>query len=100
MDMPFPLPVTWFAALVAYILIWWTMLFAILPLGVRTAQDAINDGEKTDALGRQVPSAPLSFNLRKVVIMNSLVSAAAWLVYLFAAANDYFGLYEFLRGPE
>lgn len=93
------LPVTWFAALVAYILIWWTMLFAILPWGVRTAQDAMNAGEAVDDFGRQVPSAPLSVSLRRIAWRTTWVSFLVWLFYLFAAANDYFGAYEILRQP-
>ncbi len=30
----------WFTGLVVYVLIWWTVLFAVLPIGTRPVEDA------------------------------------------------------------
>jgi predicted secreted protein len=60
----------WFTGVVLYVLIWWTVLFAILPLGTRPVEDP------DDATGwRGAPERPQL--LRKVVI-TTLVAAAVW----------------------
>jgi predicted secreted protein len=61
-----------FSAIVVYLLIWWTALFAILPIGTRPdpAGDASSGG------WRGTPERPLL--LRKIVA-TTLVSAVLWL---------------------
>ena len=55
--------------LAVYFIIWWVVLFAVLPFGVRTQAEA----------GSVVPgtpeSAPHDFRLLKVVIWTTIVSA-------------------------
>lgn len=61
-----------------YFIIWWTVLFAVLPIGVRTQDEA----------GEVVPgtpgSAPAKFRLLRVVLLNTLIAsivfAGVWLV--------------------
>ena len=61
-----------------YFIIWWMVLFAVLPIGVRTQEEA----------GEVVPgtpeSAPAVFRLLRVVALNTLVAAVVfvgvWLV--------------------
>lgn len=63
-------------AIAIYIVLWWTVLFAVLPIGVRT------QGED----GRVVPgtpeSAPTTPRLVRVALLTTLIStllfAAAW----------------------
>ena len=49
-----------------YLLIWWTMLFTVLPLGVTRHQE---DGRGFDA------GAPAKPDLKKKIIINTVVSA-------------------------
>ena len=60
----------WFTAIVLYLLIWWTTLFAVLPFGTRPVPEA-------DGLTgwRGLPERPRI--LRKVVI-TTLVAAVLW----------------------
>lgn len=55
-------------ALALYFIIWWTVLFAVLPFGVRTQEDA----------GEVVPgtpeSAPAKLQLAKTALITTLVS--------------------------
>ena len=61
----------WFTGCVLYSLIWWTVLFAVLPVGTRPVADA------DDATGwRGAPERPLL--LRKVVA-TTLISGVVWL---------------------
>ena len=62
---------TWFTALVVYILVWWVTLFAILPLWV-TPSEPDDPGYAAGA-----PRHPLL--LRKAIV-TTLVAALIWLV--------------------
>ncbi|HTI83767.1 MAG TPA: DUF1467 family protein [Acetobacteraceae bacterium] len=60
----------WFTGVVLYVLIWWTALFAVLPIGTRPVEEA------DEATGwRGAPQKPQL--LRKVVI-TTLVAAVVW----------------------
>jgi len=61
-------------AIAIYVVIWWTVLFAILPIGVRTQGE---DGAVVPGTPESAPSAP---RLVRVVVITTLVSGA-----LFAA---------------
>ena len=59
-----------------YVVIWWTVLFAVLPIGVRTQGE---DGAIVPGTPESAPSAP---RLLRVVLLTTLISAlvfaAAW----------------------
>lgn len=60
----------WFTGVVLYILIWWTALFAVLPIGTRPVEDA------DEATGwRGAPQRP---QLLRKVIITTLVAAVVW----------------------
>lgn len=71
-----------FTGLAIYMTIWWTALFAILPLGVRShAEMGIDKGDGGD------PGAPVNPNLKRKFITTTWVSAVVfallWLVVHF-----------------
>ena len=66
---------TWFSAFAVFFIIWWTVLFAMLPLGLKT-QDEDNDV----TLGT-VPSAPRGPHMLKVVMRTTLVSLAICAIF-------------------
>jgi predicted secreted protein len=59
-----------------YVILWWTVLFAVLPIGVRTQGE---DGRVVPGTPESAPSTP---RLVRVVVLTTLVSgllfAAAW----------------------
>ncbi|WP_313618494.1 DUF1467 family protein [Agrobacterium sp.] len=60
-----------------YFVIWWTTLFVVLPIGLRT------QAEEGEVLPGTVASAPARFRGLKVIALNTVVSAAllaAWLL--------------------
>lgn len=67
---------SWTFAFAIYVVIWWTVLFAILPIGVRT------QGEDGDVVPGTPASAPTRPRLLRVVLLTTLVSglvfAACW----------------------
>ena len=68
-------------AVALYIVIWWTLLFAILPWGVRT------QGEAGEVIPGTPHSAPVKPRLLWVVGVNTLVStivfAVTWSVIVY-----------------
>ncbi|MFQ3623796.1 MAG: DUF1467 family protein [Acetobacteraceae bacterium] len=62
---------SWFTGIVVYVLVWWTVLFAVLPFWTRPV---IAPAEKEHFAG--APERPLL--LRKVLV-TSLVAAVVWL---------------------
>ncbi len=65
------------SAIAIYFIIWWTTLFAVLPLGVRTQTDA---GEITPGTE---PGAPVKTNLPRILLVNSAVAALAFVGFYF-----------------
>ena len=56
-------------AIAIYLVIWWTVLFAILPIGVRT------QGEDGTVVPGTPASAPTRPRLLRVALLTTLVSA-------------------------
>lgn len=65
------LTVNWTSILAIYLLVWTLTLFAVLPFGVKTSEEA---GEK--AVKGQADSAPARPMLVKKLLWTTLVSAA------------------------
>ena len=65
-----------------YLTIWWTVLFAVLPLGTKTyAESGIEVTDGGD------PGAPVNPNLKKKFVTTTWVSAVLWLI-LFAVIKS------------
>jgi predicted secreted protein len=56
-------------AIAIYVIIWWTLLFAILPIGVRTQGE---DGQVVPGTPESAPTRP---RLVRVVVLTTVVSA-------------------------
>ncbi len=59
-----------FSAVVVFIIIWWLVFFAMLPIGVTGRWEGEEDGVK----GAD-PGAPVAPNLKKKVIMTTVVAS-------------------------
>ena len=69
----------WFTAFVLFVIIWWTVLFAVLPLGSRSHAEAgthVSDGGD--------PGAPVKPNLKRKALTTTwvavIVTAVIWIV--------------------
>jgi predicted secreted protein len=56
-------------AIAIYIVLWWTVLFAVLPIGVRTQGE---DGSVVPGTPASAPTAP---RLVRVALLTTLISA-------------------------
>lgn len=80
---------SWATGLMVYLVLWWTVLFAVLPLGVRRAE---NPGEGQD---RGAPERP---ELMRKAIITSIVTAVLWLGFYFLHQADVFSFRRLVEG--
>ena len=66
-------------AIAIYVVIWWTVLFAMLPIGVRTSEEA---GEKTSpGTAESAPHLPnLLPKMVATTVVSSIVFAALYVI--------------------
>ncbi|WP_207537043.1 DUF1467 family protein [Sabulicella rubraurantiaca] len=77
----------WFIGFVVYSLIWWTLLFCILPIGVNPEEGSLEEGG-----WRGAPAAP---QLGRKIIWTTILSAVIWLAIYTLIESD---LISFRRG--
>jgi len=65
-------------AIAIYVVLWWTVLFAVLPIGVRT------QGEDGSVVPGTPASAPTTPRLVRVVLLTTLISALIFLGFWIA----------------
>lgn len=71
----------WFLGFVVYALVWWTLLFCVLPVGVRP--DAQGDPEKGGWRG-----TPTQLHLGRKLLGTTLLSAVVWVcIYALVESN-------------
>jgi predicted secreted protein len=79
-------------AIASFFLIWWVVLFAVLPWGIRSQQER---GEVTPGTD---PGAPAIPNLRGKLLWTTLVSAVIFAA-LYAAFAEHLVTFERIVGP-
>ncbi len=72
---------SWATGVMVYIVLWWTVLFAVLPLGVRRVEKP-GAGEEHGA-----PERP---ELRRKAVITSVVAAVLWLGFYVLHRADLF----------
>ena len=77
-------------ALAIYFVIWWTVLFTVLPFGVRTQGEA---GEVVPGTPASAPAAP---RLLRTFAITSVVAAVVFGIVYAAIVYDLFGLGEWI----
>jgi predicted secreted protein len=83
----------WFTGAVLYVLIWWTVLFAVLPFGTRPVSHA-----DSETGWRGVPEQP---HLLRKVIATTVVSTILWGGAMFLINSDWLSFrHGFLAMPE
>ena len=69
---------SWISSAAIFFVIWWTVLFAVLPFGIRNAGEAGTDVEKGNDSG-----APVVHGLRWKMAVTTAISVAVFaLVYM------------------
>lgn len=73
-------------AIALYFIIWWTVLFAVLPIGLRTQDEA---GEVVPGTPSSAPAAP---RLLRLFLINTVVAAAVFAVVWAAVTYKWISL--------
>jgi len=63
-----------FSAFVVFLIIWWVVLFAILPIGVR------GQAEEDDVARGTEPGAPTKANMLWKVKITTIITLVLWLI--------------------
>ena len=71
----------WFTAVVVYVLVWWTVLFAVLPMGTQPVADP------DAATGWR--GAPAQARVGRKLLVTTLVSLAIWGVVVGLIERDW-----------
>jgi predicted secreted protein len=66
----------WTSVLAVYLLIWWLVVFAVIPFGLRTHREL---GE--DLIPGQSHSAPANFRPRRIIAWTTAISTVIMLLY-------------------
>ncbi|MGQ0583612.1 MAG: DUF1467 family protein [Reyranella sp.] len=80
---------SWATGVMVYIVIWWTVLFAVLPLGVRRVEKP-GKGEEHGS-----PERP---ELMRKAVITSAVSAVLWLGFYLLHLADIFSFRRMVDG--
>lgn len=75
----------WISGIAVYIVIWWLVIFMVLPWGVQPVDQS--DVEKGHAA-----SAPLRPRMLRKILITSLISAVLWLVVYAVMASGVISL--------
>ena len=62
----------WFTGLALYLIIWWLVLFVILPIGIR------GQAEEGDIVEGTEPGAPHKLNIKKKFIQTTIAATIVW----------------------
>ncbi len=73
---------SWVEGIVVYVLIWWVVIFAVLPWGVRPAT-------KTEAVPGEMRGAPVWPRLLLKAGVTTLVAAVIWLIIWAIIQSDW-----------
>jgi len=61
-----------FAAFVVWLIIWWLVLFIVLPIGVR------GQAEEGDIVEGSEPGAPHKLNMKRKFIQTTIIATVIW----------------------
>ncbi|MFC4347681.1 DUF1467 family protein [Kordiimonas lipolytica] len=78
--------------ILVYVVAWWLVFFAVLPWGVRSqheTEEGVTEGTE--------PGAPANPNLKKKIIVTSLIAAALTVGYYFVATSGWISFRDQVR---
>lgn len=64
----------WFSAFVVWLIIWWLVLFIILPIGIR------GQAEEGDIVKGSEPGAPHTLDIKRKFIQTTIIASVLWVL--------------------
>lgn len=80
-----------FSAFVLYLIVWWTVLFMVLPTGVR------GQAEENDVVEGSEPGAPVKADMWRKVRMTTIIATVVWAVVCFIIVSGLFNWDDLAR---
>jgi predicted secreted protein len=80
-----------FTALAIYFVVWWLVLFAVLPFGVRSQDESGEVAPGTD------PGAPILPNLKRKLVWTTIVATVVFTAWYIVYANRLITLDDLAR---
>ena len=71
------------SAFVVFVIIWWTVIFCVLPIGVETEYKPEDEHLKGIA-----PSAPKKLNIKRKLILTTIISLVLWAIAYVIIVSD------------
>jgi predicted secreted protein len=78
---------SWFTGILVFVVVWWVVIFAVLPWGIRVP-------DRQDDAGH-APSAPTNPRIWLKAIVTTAIAAVIWLGIYFLVESDWLSF----RGP-
>ena len=66
------------SGIVVFIIIWWSVIFCVLPIGQHTQYEESEDEEVYTA-----PGSPKQLNMKKKLFITTIISVILWLITYF-----------------
>ena len=74
---------SWATGVMVFVVIWWTVIFAVLPLGVRRADDSVPGADR---------GAPQRPDLMRKALITTAITTVLWLIWFVIWVLDVFAL--------
>lgn len=83
------------SGIVVFIIIWWSVIFCVLPIGMKTTYE--EDDEKDI---HQAPGAPKEFYLKKKILITTVISIVLWCIAYFVIQSDFLDIRDWALQGE
>lgn len=67
------------SGIVVFVIVWWVVIFAVLPIGVRSLHEDEANREAIEAEGHE-PGAPVRTDLLKKAMLTTAITIVIWLI--------------------
>jgi len=78
------------SAFVVFVIIWWLVIFCVLPIGLSTTFEEADEDE-----GYRLPGAPKTLDMKKKLWITTGVSFVLWLLVMGLIMSGLFDFYEY-----
>ncbi|NBB83984.1 MAG: DUF1467 family protein [Alphaproteobacteria bacterium] len=75
------------SGIVVFVVVWWVVIFAVLPIGVRSLHEDEANREAIETEGHE-PGAPVRTDLVKKALLTTAITIVIWLIIFGIVESD------------
>ena len=79
-------------SIIIYVMIWWIVFFSILPVGIKSNNEAFKE-----SLEGSDPGAPKNPNIAKKFLITTIITSILFIVIYYLSNNGFLNLRNFLQ---